>query len=212
MGKHPKKILIIDDEAVFREAITRALTGCGYRCVPEEEPAQGIMKLKREPFDLVLLDIMMDPFDGWDTLNHLRTFSNGRETPVIMASAKKLTVDEVIRYGEYAAGFVEKPFVDAELCEAIHDFFDWYEPLIANAQAARLQGVPQEICTSWINTNRQIRAIHQMLEFVTPLCIPVNSMSEEECMEQRMNHVREILEDKIKERDTIRIQYPVFSL
>jgi hypothetical protein len=51
-----------------------------------------------------------------------------------------------------------------------------------------------------------------MLEFVTPLCIPDESMSEEECMEQRMSHVREILEEKIKERDSMRIQYPVFSV
>jgi len=212
MGKNPKKILIIDDEAVFREAIARALTSCGYRCFPEEDPAKGIMRLKREPFDLVLLDIMMDPFDGWDTLGHLRTFSNGRETPVIMASAKKLNIEEVIRYGEYVAGFVEKPFVDSEFCDDINEFFDWYDPLISNANAARLQGVPPEICTKWIRTYRQIKAINQMLENVNPSCLPDEVLSEEECMEHRMAQVREILEETRKERDNIRIQYPVFSL
>jgi Response regulator containing CheY-like receiver, AAA-type ATPase, and DNA-binding domains len=211
MGKNPKKILIIDDEAVFREAMTRALTSCGYRCVPEEDPAKGIMRLKREPYDLVLLDIMMDPVDGWDTLAHLRTFSNGRETPVIMASAKKLNIDEVIRYGEYLAGFVEKPFVDTEFCDAIDEFFDWYDPLIANANAARLQGVSPDICTSWIRVGRQIKAITQMLEYVNPSCIPDESMSEDECMDRRMAQVREILERKRKERDNIKILYPVFS-
>ncbi|HOJ97491.1 MAG TPA: response regulator [Methanospirillum sp.] len=212
MGKNPKKILIIDDEAVFREAIARALTSCGYHCFPEEDPATGIMRLKRESFDLLILDIMMDPFDGWDTLSHLRTFSNGRETPVIMASAKKLNIEEVIRYGEYVAGFLEKPFVDSEFCEAIHQFFDWYDPLISNANAARLQGVPQEICTAWIRTNRQIRAINQMLENVYVSGLPDEFLSEEERMEHRMAQVREILEEKRKERDNIRIQYPVFSI
>ncbi len=213
MGTSRKNILIIDDEAVFREAMTRALTSCDYRCVAEQDPASGIIRLKREPFDLVLLDIMMEPVDGWDTLSNLQTFSNGKETPVIMASAKKLDINEIIRYGEEVAGFIEKPFLDAELCTAISEFFEWYDALLANAHAARLQGVSEENCRSWIRTNRQIHAINQMLEHVNPICIPDdNSMTEEECREARMAKVREIIDEKITERERLRTIFPVFSV
>jgi len=51
-----------------------------------------------------------------------------------------------------------------------------------------------------------------MLEYVNPSCIPDESMSEDECMDRRMAQVREILERKRRERDNIKILYPVFSI
>ena len=212
MSKYKKRILIIDDEAVFREALTRALMSCGFEGISENNPSNGIMRLKKESFDLLLLDIMMDPFDGWDTLAHIRSLSTGVDIPVIMASAKNLDVNEIIRYGEFVAGFVSKPFVDSEFCEAISDFFSWYDPLIKNAKAAQLQGVPLDMCNRWIRLTRQIKAINQMMEVVSPRCIPNESSTEEECMTQRRSQIHLMIRDKNKERDELRILYPVFSL
>jgi len=83
--RNHKKTLIIDDELIFRKIIADALSPCGYQCVYAENPAEGIIHLKRTPFDLVLLDIMMDPIDGWDTLSHIRALPNGTEIPVVMS-------------------------------------------------------------------------------------------------------------------------------
>lgn len=212
MKKKSKKILIIDDEEVFRDAITRALRSCGYEPVSETNPADGIMRLKKESFDLLLLDIMMDPYDGWDTLTTIRSLSNGAEIPVIMASAKKLDVNEIIRYGEYVAGFVTKPFVDEEFCDEISGFFSWYEPLVSNAKAAQLQGVPLDMCAKWIRLTRQIKAINQMMEFLSPNCVPDESSTEEEYMDKRMKQIRTMLSDKSKKRDEMKILYPVFTI
>jgi len=207
-----KKILVIDDEAVFREAITNALTHCNYLCIAEKNPSDGIMRLKKEPFDLVLLDIMMDPIDGWDTLALIRSIAGGKEIPIIMSSAKKLQTEEIIRYGELVAGFITKPFVDDEFCEAVSDFFSWYEPLISNVKAAAMQGVPPETCTTWLRLYRQITAMNQLIEVASPRCIPDDSSTEEECQEKRMRQIRTMVADKRKERDELRILYPVFTL
>lgn len=211
MIKKQKRILIIDDEAVFRKAITEALTPCGYQCVSEEDPADGIMRLKKEAFNLVLLDIMMDPYDGWDTLTQIRGLRNGVGTPVIMSSAKKLHPDEIIRYSEFVSGFFEKPFYGPDLCNAVSEFFQWYDGLIANAKAAEMQGISPEICQKWIGINRQIHSIHQMLEVVSPFCIPDLNSTEETCFSDRMEQINQIMNHRIQERDQLKILYPVFS-
>lgn len=211
MIKKQKRILIIDDEAVFRKAISEALTSCGYQCVAEEDPADGIMRLKKEAFNLVLLDIMMDPYDGWDTLTQIRGLRNGVETPVIMSSAKKLLPDEIIRYSEFVAGFFEKPFYGPDLCNAVSEFFRFYDGLITNVSAAELQGISPDISKKWIRINSQIHAINQMLEVVSPFCIPDLTSTEEKCFAERMEQINQIMNLGMQERDQLKILYPVFS-
>ena len=208
MGTITKKILILDDEAVFREAIYDALTGCGYQCIAEENAADAIKRLKTESFDLVLLDIMMDPLDGWDTLDHIKTLSRGQNTPVIMASAKKLQADEVIRYGAQVAGFLTKPFVDADFCAAVSAFFTWYDTLISDAKAAEDRGVPREACDYWIRLSREILAINRLKEVVSPRCIPEDSFTEEECLAKKMSQIDQLVAEKIREKDELSRQYP----
>lgn len=210
MHKPKKKILVIDDEAVFRDAISYALNHCGYTCVSESNPSDGIMRLKKEDFDLILLDIMMEPLDGWDTLALINPVSGNKRTPVMMASAKKLDINEIIRYGELVSGFIIKPFVDCELCEEITDFFTWYGALLLNSHAARLQGVPQDICNLYVDLVRQRKAILQMLDLVSPYCKPDENHSEADCMADRMKEVQKIIAEKMKKRDELLILHPVF--
>ncbi len=211
MGTITKKILIIDDEAVFREAMYDALSRCGYHCTAEENAADAIKRLKTESFDLVLLDIMMDPLDGWDTLDHIKTLSRGQDTPVIMASAKKLQADEVIRYGVHVAGFLTKPFVDADFCAAVSAFFTWYDMLISAAKAAEASGVPRNACDQWIRLSREIKAIIRFKEVVSPRCIPEDSSTEEECLAKKMSQIDQLVTEKTRERDELSRQYPALA-
>ncbi|WP_342764532.1 response regulator [Methanospirillum stamsii] len=194
--------------------MTKALKSCSrqWHFAAVDNPADGIMHLKRESYDLVLLDIIMDPVDGWDTLARIRNLPNGVDIPVILFSVKNLQLDEIIRYGNYLSGFIKKPFVDAELCETLTEFFSWYDLLISNAKAAKTQGVPDDICARWVRVVRQIHAYSRLLEFVSPYCIPDSVLSDEECKEKRMKQINQIIDDRIKERDRLKILYPVFSL
>jgi len=209
MGRKPKRILVIDDEQVFRDAIVHALSGCGYRCTAEENAADGINRLKTESYDLVLLDIMMDPLDGWDALDHIKTLSQSRDTPVIMSSAKKLQADEVIRYGEQVAGFLTKPFMDEDFCDAVSGFFSWYDLLEADARSAEKQGVPREICDQWVQLSRQIRSITQLRDVVGPRCIPDDGSTEEECLARKMALIDSLIAEKVRQRDELCQRYPV---
>ncbi|PWR75856.1 response regulator [Methanospirillum stamsii] len=206
-----KKILVIDDEAVFREATVRALNSCGYSCIAEDDPSKGIMRLKKEEINLVLLDIMMDPVDGWDTLGHIRSLKNGSDLPIMMSSAKRIHPDEVIRYADLLDGFIIKPFVDEELCETISDFFSWYASLLKNVGAAKIQDIAKEVCQKWVRLNREIRSMEMIKELLEPQVIP-DPVSGEDCFDKRVAQINQMIGDKRKERDMLKFQYPVFIL
>lgn len=209
MNTGRKKILIIDDEEVFREAMVDALTPCGYLCTAVDNPGDGIQKLKTTRFDLVLLDIMMVPLDGWDTLDHIKNIPHGREIPVIMASAKTLQADEILRYGEQVAGFLKKPFQPDEFCEDVTNFFSWHDKMISAAAFAETKNVPKTACQQWLHVTFQIQALQRLKEIVNPRCIPdEENMSEEECQAKKLHEIDLIIDRKILLRDDLQSQYP----
>ncbi len=206
-----KKILIIDDEAVFREVMNNALTSCGYQCIIEDNPVDGILRLKAEPCDLLLLDIMMEPLDGWDTLDHIKALPHGRDIPIIMVSAKKLQADEVIRYGEQVDGFISKPFVDVEFTDTITDFFSRKESLSDVVKKAKTQSVPDEICSQWVQLSRQITAINQLKEAVGSFCLPEEGLTGEQCLAHKMNLINRWIAEKNNDRNALSNRYPILT-
>lgn len=85
-------------------------------------------------------------------------------------------------------------------------------PLVSNVKAVVMQGVPPDMCATWLRLCSQITAINQLIEVASPRCIPDDSSTEEECQEKRMRQIYTMVADKMKERDELRILYPVFTL
>ena len=87
------KILIIDDDPDFRDAVTPILQAALYDVVTAANPKEGKEKILEEKPNLILLDIMMDSlFDGFSLCNAIKTsqeFSSVKNTPVIFVSAVK---------------------------------------------------------------------------------------------------------------------------
>lgn len=91
MGK--AKILVIDDDPDFVDAVTPILQSALYDVVSAPNPAEGKEKILKEKPDLILLDIMMDSlFDGFSLCHNIKTakeFKDVKDTPVIFVSAVK---------------------------------------------------------------------------------------------------------------------------
>ena len=87
------KILIVDDDPDFREAVSLILQSAHYKVVTAANPAEGEQRVFSERPDLILLDIMMDSlFDGFSLCNAIKTskeFKDFHNTPVIFVSAVK---------------------------------------------------------------------------------------------------------------------------
>lgn len=93
MIKSSPKILVIDDDPDFLEAVTPILKSALYEVVTASNPAEGKKKIFEEKPDLILLDIMMDSlFDGFSLCHAIKTskeYKDFKDTPIIFISAVK---------------------------------------------------------------------------------------------------------------------------
>jgi len=206
-----KKILIIDDEAVFRKTLQEDLAYCGYDCKTAESPSEGIRQLKTDTFDLILLDIMMEPLDGWDTLDLIKSLTHGFETPVIMVSSKKMDLLEVIRYGERLYGYMGKPLTREEICAGVYSFFRWFETLHIAGEKGGKTSVPKEELSLWLDLSRQVRVITDLREEAALRCLPEFNRTEEECMSQLTTQVEEMIQEKRIKLEELMQKYPVLN-
>ena len=81
------------------------------------EECLGILKTVTP--DLILLDIMMEPMDGWETLEKIKENPVTKDIPVLMLTAKQLTPTEAEEYGIFIEDYVLKPITHRELYDAI---------------------------------------------------------------------------------------------
>ena len=110
------RILIVEDEVSFSEALSFLLEKEGYETRVAETGKQGIAAFNEEQFDLVLLDLMIPEMSGIDVCRTIRTSSN---IPIIMLTAKDSEVDKVVGLELGADDYVTKPYSARELVARI---------------------------------------------------------------------------------------------
>lgn len=103
-------VLVVDDSATNRDILTRRLQRAGHQSVAVENGRQALEILQTQPFDLVLLDVMMPEMDGYKVLQHIKADPAAQDIPVIMISALD-ELDSVVRCITLgAADYLLKPF------------------------------------------------------------------------------------------------------
>ena len=117
MSQQPK-VLVIDDEPGVRELISEALSISEITAVQAADGLEALSFLRRERFDLLILDINMPKLDGLALLEKLRT--EGMSVPVLMLSARadKSDINQGLRIG--ADDYLTKPFSMEVLLARIH--------------------------------------------------------------------------------------------
>jgi len=103
----PKHILIVDDDALMRRSLSFNLDQTGYRTSTSENAEDALSLARRDPPDLVLLDIGLPGMDGLDALRHIK---NEMGTPVIFLTARRRELDEVLGLELGADDYITKPF------------------------------------------------------------------------------------------------------
>ena len=110
MTAAPASILVVDDDAINRMLLTRNLEREGHCVATAEDGVRALEALGAEPFDIVLLDVLMPELDGYDTLAQIERDEKLRHVPVIMVSALE-DIESVVRCIEMgAADYLPKPF------------------------------------------------------------------------------------------------------
>jgi len=111
-----ENILIIEDEEKLSRFIELELTYEGYEVKKAADGRTGLLLAEAEPFDLILLDIMLPEINGLEVLRRLRRFS---KTPVILLTARDSVMDKVTGLDSGADDYVTKPFAIEELLARI---------------------------------------------------------------------------------------------
>lgn len=106
------RILIVEDEPAFVDALEVALDREGFDVVSAADGRQGLAAFVAEPADLVLLDLMLPGLSGLDVLRGIRDQS---QAPVIVVSAKDGETDVVTALELGADDYLKKPYSVREL-------------------------------------------------------------------------------------------------
>jgi two-component system, OmpR family, response regulator len=116
-------ILIVDDSPYIVDGLVALMKRKGFKPVASHGGDEALTILGTVVPDLVLLDIMMEPMDGWETLDRIKANPATKDIPVLMFSAKKITPEEAEQHCLSIEDFVSKPVNPAQLMEAIQRVF-----------------------------------------------------------------------------------------
>jgi DNA-binding response OmpR family regulator len=83
------KVLVVEDDRISREALSRILKMAGYETVCVDDGAAALKTVASAPPDAVLLDLNLPRTSGWDVLKYLRGNATTRAVPVIILSGER---------------------------------------------------------------------------------------------------------------------------
>ncbi len=119
MMNEPIAILIIDDAVEVIKTLS-ALLRSDYRVYFATDGDAGLKLAKQKKPDLILLDVMMEPMDGYEVCRRLKSDPDTSDIPVIFVTAAADTEDEKKGFEIGAADYIRKPFIPVVTLARIH--------------------------------------------------------------------------------------------
>jgi two-component system response regulator MtrA len=107
-----ERVLLVEDDPSIREIAALGLVQAGYRVTTSGDGREGLMRARQEPFDAVILDVMLPSLDGFEICREIRRDSR---VPIVMLTARTDTVDIVVGLESGADDYITKPFEMPEL-------------------------------------------------------------------------------------------------
>jgi two-component system response regulator MtrA len=107
-----ERVLLVEDDPSIREITELGLRNAGFRVTASGDGREALLHFRQEPFELVILDLMLPTLDGYEVCREIRKQSR---VPIVMLSAKSDTVDVVVGLELGADDYVTKPFEMPEL-------------------------------------------------------------------------------------------------
>jgi DNA-binding response OmpR family regulator len=109
-GPRKIKVLVVEDEAHIRELVCLHLSLEGYDCVALSDGREALRVAGGQPFDLVVLDLMIPGLDGITVCRGIRSGTTNRDVPILMLTARREEVDKVLGLESGADDYLTKPF------------------------------------------------------------------------------------------------------
>jgi two-component system response regulator RegX3 len=111
-----ERILVVEDTEAILDAVTDALAAEGFDAEGVTDGAVALQRAQSEPFDLVILDLMLPTLSGTEICRRLRAES---AVPIIMLTARDAEADRVLGLEIGADDYITKPFSEVELLSRV---------------------------------------------------------------------------------------------
>jgi CheY-like chemotaxis protein len=159
-------ILVVDDSPFIVDVFVTMLERGGYRTVAAYGGEECLEILKTVTPDLILLDIMMEPVDGWETLERIKENPKTKDIPVLMLTAKQLSPTEAQEYGIYIEDYVLKPITHRELYEAIEHVLKRQQSIKSDIDLAKQSGFDSELIAEYARLSKSIDVNKRLMKIL----------------------------------------------
>jgi DNA-binding response OmpR family regulator len=115
-----KRVVCVEDEPEMIDLIRLILSRKGFEVLGANGGKEGLVMIKEQKPDLVLLDLMMPDLDGWEVYQQMKADKETTDIPVIVVTAKAQSIDKVL--GLHIAkveDYISKPFSPQELLDSV---------------------------------------------------------------------------------------------
>ena len=179
------RVLVIDDDADIRGLVAELLGRAGLQVEGAPDGRVGLRSFHKSPPDLVVLDVSMPEFDGWQTLERIRDLS---DVPVLMLTARGEELERVRGLKAGADDYVVKPFgrqeliarVEALLRRSSAETGDWQDTysdarltidfaqrsVAFDGRNVSLTPLEFKLLSAFVRNPRQVLSRDQLLELV----------------------------------------------
>ncbi len=161
----PPRVLAVDDEAVVCESIRRVLVPEGYEVATTTSSREALELVKKEVFDLLLLDIKMPEIDGIEVLRRVSEISPETEVLIVTGYATIETAVEAIKLGAF--DYLEKPVSPPQLLVAVARALE-RKQLVDLTQRLRSELETRYSIGNVICSSAGMRKVMQLVQKVAP--------------------------------------------
>lgn len=114
-----KKILLVEDNATIREELSMLLQFEGYQVLDTNKAANAIKLVEQYKPDLIISDILLQDFDGFELIQNLKANETTKNIPFIFVTTSASKNNEALAYSLGAINYLVKPFKAEVLLEII---------------------------------------------------------------------------------------------
>jgi DNA-binding response OmpR family regulator len=114
------RVLVVEDEEAIRDLVRFHLDLTGYECTTADDGRAALAIATAQPFDVIVLDVVLPSLDGVTLCQAIRRAGPNREVPILMLTARREESDKVVGLESGADDYVTKPFSIREFLARIN--------------------------------------------------------------------------------------------
>ena len=114
-----QRILVVDDSPTEQNVIRQPLEASGYQVVIASGGEEGLERMESEPFDLLVLDVIMPGKNGFQICRQIRRDTRWADLPILMVTSKDQDADRFWGLKQGATEYITKPFNANDLVTAV---------------------------------------------------------------------------------------------